>query len=179
MVTPNLDQLNASILAEFPTFSVQYKADSTFMKILNVLLTIVTFGQMKGFMTTFTTTIGTTVYVPSTWDTSNTADKCTLLRHERIHMRQAKRMGRWKFSLTYIFWPLPLGLAKGRASLEMEAYTETMRAWNDYGANILQAGYRADMIGYFTTGAYGWMWPFPTDIGDWYDATAKQVLAGK
>jgi|HubBroStandDraft_1064217.scaffolds.fasta_scaffold112390_2 hypothetical protein len=179
MTQPNLDQLNADILAEFSTYTVQYKANSALMKLFNVLLIIVTFGQSKSFMTSFVTTIWTTVYVPSSWDSLNSADKCVLLRHERVHMRQARNLGRWRFALTYMLWPLPILLAKGRASLEMEAYTETLRAWNDYGANILQTGFRVDIISNFTTGAYGWMWPFPRDIGDWYNSAAKQVLAGK
>lgn len=178
MITPNLDQLDASILAEFPDYRVLYKANSFWMKVLNVLLTVVTLGQMKLFMTSFVTTFGNTVYVPSEWNAWNTASKCAVLRHERIHMRQAKRMGRFWFSLSYMIWYFPLGLAKGRTNLEMEAYTETLRAWNDYGSDITQAGFRQDIINYFTTSAYGWMWPFPSTIAAWYDATAKQVLAG-
>lgn len=179
MSAPNLEQLNADIGREFPSFKVVYKAESTLMRAVNVVLSIVTLGNSKMFMSDFTTTIGNTVYVPSTWSMMSTASQCVTLRHERVHMRQAKKMSFLLFALLYVFFPLPLGLAWCRAKFEMEAYAETLRAWNEYGANITQTGFRQDVIDHFLTGQYGWMWPFRKSIETWYDLTASQVLAGK
>ena len=173
--SPNLDEIKAQILEEFPSYVIINKSDSKLMKIISVLLMIVTFGQMKTYMTSFITTMGTTVYVPSSWSLIDTAGKCAILRHERVHMRQAKRMGRFLFSLCYVLLPLPLFLAWGRASLEMEAYAETLAAWNEYGGNITDDAFRADIIGNFTSSSYGWMYPFPKKMAAWYDATVKSV----
>lgn len=173
---PNLEALNAEILAEFPDYKVLYKADSTLMKVINVFLMIITFGQMTSFMVDFVTSIGDTVYLPSNWNTIQVYEQCTVLRHERIHMRQAKKMSRFLFSLVYILLPIPLGLAWGRTKLEMEAYEESLTAWNDYGVDITLPANKALITNCFTTGQYGWMWPFSTAISNWYDAAVKRIL---
>jgi hypothetical protein len=177
MNTPDLVVLNEQILAEFPSYQVVYKTDSTWMKVINVLLLIITFGQQKQFMTNFVTTMGTTVYVPSSWDTWQLAERCSILRHERIHMRQAKRMTRVLFSLCYVFWPLPMFLSWGRTKLEMEAYEETLAAWKDYGIDPTEPENRAEMISNFTSSSYGWMWPFQNKIAAWYDAAVKRIFS--
>jgi hypothetical protein len=179
MVAPNLDALNADIAQEFPTFRVTYKSNSTFIKVLNVLLLIVTVGQANTFMTDFITTINTTVYVPTSWTTLSVGEKCVILRHERVHMRQVKKYSFFLFILAYLLFPLPLGFAWARAKFEMEAYAETLRAWNEYGENITQTGFRQDILDQFTTARYGWMYPFSKRIAAWYDATVAQVQAGK
>jgi len=177
MSTPDLVALNQEILSEFPSYQVIYKSDSAWMKIVNVLLLIVTFGQMNDYMTDFVTTMGTTVYVPSSWDGWIAAEKCSILRHERIHMRQAKRMTRVLFSLCYILWPLPMFLSWGRTRLEMEAYEETLAAWKDYGIDPRNPLNRASMISNFTSSYYGWMWPFDSKVAAWYDAAVKRIFS--
>jgi hypothetical protein len=174
----DLVQLNADISREFPSFKVVRKSDSFLMKVLNVFLRIITLNQMTEYMTDFTTTIGTTVYVPTAWEKYIPRTQIAILRHERIHMRQAARMGRVVFFLTYVFWYLPLFLSWGRAKLEMEAYEETMRAARENGVDITRATFREDIIKHFTTGQYGWMWIRRRDVERWYDETSLKIISG-
>lgn len=174
---PNLEALNADISREFPSFKVLYKSNSTLMKVINAFLYVITFGNMTQFMTDFITTMGTTVYVPSSWPTLSPIDQCAVLRHERIHMRQSKRMTRVVFSLCYIFWPLPMGLSWGRAKLEMEAYEETLAAWKDYGVDPKNPMNVTWMLDHFTTAQYGWMWPFRNKVAAWYDAAVARIFS--
>jgi hypothetical protein len=174
-----LDDFNRTTLQEFPGFKLVYKEESLLMRFLAKLLWIVTFGQQKLFMTHFTTTVGQTIYVPLGWDLKNPLQQLQVLRHERIHMRQAARLTFPLFMFLYLVPFFPLGLAYGRARLEWEAYTESMRAIRDqYGDEALHdARFRQSIVDMFTTGQYGWMWPFPTTVDRWYTETMMLILA--
>lgn len=176
MATPNLNEIVSEVATEFPGFKLVYKKDSFWMKFLNVLILIGTFGQMKFFMVNFTTTLGRTMYLPSAWDTWQPFDQCAVVRHERVHLRQSRTLGKFKFFLEYACWPLPILYSKGRTNLEKEAYTETMRAWYEYGLDL--STQRDQVVGFFVSSDYGWMWPFKNEMDAWYDATVKQVEAG-
>ena len=63
------EQLLLEIANEFPSFKIVAKADSAFMKVLDFLLKLITFWQMKTFMSRYVTTIGCTVYTPTLWET--------------------------------------------------------------------------------------------------------------
>jgi len=173
-----LDQLIADIKSEFPDFKIVYKADSGFMKAINVFLLIVTFGQMKAFMADYTTTIGHTVYVPSGWDSWAEQSRVIILRHERVHMRQQKKYSRPVFTFLYLIPIFPVFLAYWRARLELEAYTETIQATVDlHGtAMVLSHDFKNKLINQFTTSAYGWMWPFKGTVTKWIDQAVDQVV---
>ncbi len=176
MIAPPLDQVMAETKSEFPDFKVVPKAGSGLMKFINAFLLAVSFGQMKSFMTGFATTIGTTVYVHPGWETKSDADKAILLRHERVHMRQARRLTRPLFSLLYLLVFLPGGLAWFRARFEMEAYEETVRAtYETYGrSHVFSKAFRDKIARNFTGPAYLWMWPFPKTVDRWVlDAVEK------
>ncbi len=175
----NLFELQREVSDEFPTFRIVGKTTNRFMQVLNVLLLIVTFGQQKTFMTHFITTIGTTMYVPADWILWSDMRRMSILRHERVHMRQARRYTTPLFFFLYLVPFLPVGLAYCRARFEWEAYTESMRADREYnGPAILgNALYKASIVDHFTTGQYGWMWPFRKTVEGWYDAAAKDILA--
>ena len=55
---------------------------------------------------------------------------------------------------------------------EREAYEESIRsAARMFGrAQVEDAGYRAHVVLQFTSGSYGWMWPFRAAVERWYDA---------
>ena len=101
-------RLIEEIKEEFPTFTIRKKSSSFFMKSISTCLKVISFGKMDSFMEDFITTIGNTVYVPDNWDSKSASTKIISLRHERIHMRQTKRIGRIKFSLLYLFFPIPI-----------------------------------------------------------------------
>ncbi len=35
--------------------------------------------------------------------------------------------------------------------------------------------YKKSMCGQFTTGAYGWMWPFSASVSKWYEETRTKI----
>jgi len=155
---------------EFSGFYIEKKSDSTLMKFIDLFLKIITLGQMKYFMTDFITTIGTTVYTPSNWDICSAGSKMAIIRHERIHMRQAAKWGKIIFSLLYIFCPLPGGLSFFRKKFEQEAYEESLRSYLEYyGPSAFTPGLREQIIKHFTTSEYFWMWPWRSSIEKWYD----------
>ena len=174
-------ELENEIRAEFPKFRIVQKRDSALMRAINIFLTIISFGQIKQFMTSFTTTVGTTVYVTDSWATSSEESKKMLLRHERVHMRQAKRLTRPLFSFLYLFVFLPGGLAWFRAKFEREAYEETFRAAFEYFGreHVFSREFRDHVAKNFTGPAYLWMWPFPKTIDKWMLDAAEKAAAGE
>lgn len=176
MEQPNILTLHREIAKEFPNFKIRLKSQSWLMKTINVLLLILTFGRQKTFMTSFVTTLGSTVYVPDSWSSWNPTAQCITLRHERVHMRQSRKYGWLLFSLLYLFCWLPLWRAKWRTKFEMEAYEESMRSLLDYGGDPSNFVYKAKMIRHFTSAEYGWMWTKEKDIEDWFDRTLSRLL---
>lgn len=164
---------------EFPGFRIRQKNQSWLMKVIAAFLWVITLGRQRTFMTGYITTLGPTVYVPEGWHNWHESRRLAILRHERVHMRQARRYGFVLFALLYVFVPLPLGLAYCRARFEWEAYEESMRAAvEQHGKKLLDDNrYRASIVREFTSAAYGWMWPFPRAIERWYDASKKKILA--
>lgn len=167
----SFDSLHTEIKLEFPTFKVVKKEDSRLMKAIALFLKIITFGQMDAFMTQFITTVGTTVYVTSKWGSMPETSRMAILRHERVHMRQARRHGRLLFSLLYLFVPLPTMFAYYRMKFEKEAYEESLRAYAEYYGleQVRNARFRDDIIKHFTSAEYFWMWPFKKNLENWYN----------
>ena len=118
------DDLLVATKAEHKDFRIIKKTDSSFMKFLNVLLLIITFGQMKSFMTEFITTIGYKVYVPKDFDSWPESNRFLTIVHESVHMKQRKNalLGGFGFSFAYLFLPLPAFFALCRLRYEIEAY---------------------------------------------------------
>lgn len=174
-----LNLLLYELSQEFPSFRILPKDTSWAMRILFFLLRIVTLNGCPDFMTRFVTTIGTRVYVPSNWANWDEDDKVCLLRHERVHMRQARKYTFIGFAFLYLLLWFPLGLAYFRCKFEQEAYAETMRADAEaYGVQILlREDYKRNIMHYFLSGAYGWMWPFEGQIEDWYEQTKQEIRA--
>ena len=161
---------------EFTDFEIISKNKSVFMKIIDAALKIITFGQMKNFMTGFITTIGNKVYVPGTWEDNTLTSKAEIIRHERIHMRQAKRYGRFLFSLLYLVAPFPTIFAHFRKKFEQEAYEESLKALYEYhGEKIFTPRLKEGMLAHFTTAQYFWMWPWRKDLEKWYDAAVQKA----
>ena len=71
----------------------------------------------------------------------------------------------------------PLGLAYGRARIEWEAYTETLRATAELkGMDAAQSpALRARIVRQFTGPAYGWMWPFRSVVERWFDEALRDI----
>lgn len=154
----------------YPKFELIEKRSSKLMKVINVLLKIITFGQMKTFMTEFTTTIGYKVYTPDGWLTWKESSKLQILRHERVHMKQRLEKGGFWFSISYLLLPFPILWAWYRMKYEMEAYEESLLAvWELYGMKAFTDEVRENMIKHFIGAEYFWTWPWRKRIEDWYD----------
>ena len=164
---------------EFPDFEIIEKEKSALMKLIDVALKIITFGQMKLFMTGFITVLGNKVYVPGSWEDATVTSKAEIIRHERVHMRQSKKYGRVLFSILYLLVPFPLGIAYFRKKFEQEAYEESFKAIYEYhGEKAFTPRLKESMIAHFTTAQYFWMWPFRKSVEAWYDEAVKKTLSG-
>lgn len=179
---PNLydyETLLVEVKKEFPDFDIIKKSDSKLMKLIDICLKVLTFGQMNKFMTGFITTIGAKVYVHDSWQDSSLASKSEIIRHERIHMRQAKKYGRFLFSFLYLMFPLPGGLAYFRKKFEQEAYEESMRALYEYlGEKAFTPSNKEFILSQFTSANYFWMWPFRKSLEIWYDGVVSKIKSG-
>jgi hypothetical protein len=120
------------------------------------------------FLHDYVTTIGHTIYVTPDWEMRSLADRYATLRHEMVHLEQFRRYGLFAMAIAYLLLPLPLGFAWCRMRLEREAYEETIRVHHELGT--LDPSLREHIIRQFTSGSYGWMWPFPRAVARWYDA---------
>jgi hypothetical protein len=167
------EQVAFATREEFPDFKVVFKNNSGLMKTIGFLLKPI----CPTFMTGFITTIGTTMYVPEAWATYRVTSKAEILRHERVHMRQAKKYGMLWFSILYLFVPLPLFFANYRAMFEREAYEESLRACVEYygKSSILYSETKREYVAYFTGSNYGWMWPNKSAVEKWYSDTVDRI----
>lgn len=172
----NYEKLLAEIKEEFSDFEVVKKSESRLMKSIDAFLKIATLGKMKSFMDSFVTTVGNTVYVPDGWSTRSTASKAITMRHERVHMRQSKSIGRFKFSLLYLLAPVPVVWAYYRTKFEKEGYEESLRAYNEYyGKKFFTLALREHVVNHFVSAEYFWMWPWKKSIEQWYDALVSEI----
>jgi hypothetical protein len=176
-VRAEYEQLLAEIREEFPGFRVVRKADAWTQRAIDRLLRVVTFGAQTSYLDSYQTTIRRTVYVTDDWERTSFAQRYITMRHEREHLRQFRRYTTPLMALLYVFGPLPVGLAWFRAHFEKQGYAESMRATAEvHGlAHVESAEYRAYVIRQFTSGAYGWMWPFPKAMNRWYDAVVTDL----
>lgn len=167
----------AAIREEFPNFRILEKKGDGFSRAIAVLLRVVTFGAQRHYLSHYHTVIGNTLYVPASWEQTPDVDRVILLRHELVHLRQRRRYGLVVLAFLYFIPFFPLGLAYGRARLEWEAYTETLRATAELrGLDAAHSpALRSKIVGRFTGGAYGWMWPFESQVQEWYDQALSEL----
>ena len=122
------EALLAEMKREFPRFRIVEKEGDRLSRAIDVALRVITLGKQSAYMTRYHTVIGDTLYVPSGYRDTDLTSRMITLRHERVHLRQRRRFTLPGMALIYFVPLLPLGLAYGRARIEWEAYTETLRA---------------------------------------------------
>ena len=140
-------------------------------------LWLLTFGGQRTYLSHYVTTLGHTIYVPDDFAGWAPDRAWQVLRHELVHVRQFERWGWLGMILVYGFFPLPAGLAWGRARLEWEAYRETLRAVaeSEGMAAARDPALHRHLIARFTGPDYGWMWPFPRAVQAWIDAAVDEI----
>lgn len=173
----HLEDLLGAISREFPRFRMVEKRDDRLSRAIDRLLRLVTFGGQDRYLTEYHTVIGNTLYLPEAWHRLTERERIVLLRHERVHLRQRRRYGFVGMALLYLLPLFPFGLALGRARIEWEAYTETLRATAEVlGMEAAESpALRTHIIRRFTGPDYGWMWPFPRQVERWYDRALAEI----
>ncbi len=165
----------SQIQEEFPEFRIVPKAGNGFSRAIDNLLKLVTAGGQRRYLTHYHTAIGYTLYVPTSWGSSSDIDRVILLRHERVHLRQRRRLGMPLMVFLYLVPFCPLGLAYGRARMEWEAYEETLRATAEFYGTAAARGLREALVQRFTGPDYGWMWPFRRTVERWFETTMRAI----
>jgi hypothetical protein len=160
---------------EFPALRFVEKAGDPLSRTIDLALKVVTLGRQRHYLDRYTTVIGWTVYLPTDWARRSPERRYVTMRHEAVHLRQCRRYGFLRMAFLYLVPFFPIGLAWGRARLEWEAYAETLRAIAEvHGLAAARAPeVREQLVLQFTSGAYGWMWPFRRQVERWID----EVLA--
>jgi hypothetical protein len=167
------DGLLAELRAEFPDFEVRRKRESVLQRAIGALLFLVTLGGQRHYLTRYHTVLFGKLYVPDTWDAMSDDARYVLLRHERVHLRQRKRMGDVMMGIAYLLLWLPVGLAWGRARIEWEAYVETIRATAEVSGLAAARALEPEIVRRFVGPDYAWMWPFPRAVRYWF----REVIA--
>ena len=141
---------------------IRRKDESAMQSFIGHALRALTFGGQDRYMSEYVTTLGRTIWVPADWERWTHRARYKVLRHEVVHVRQFERLGWIGMVLVYGCFPLPAGLAWGRAELEWEAYAETLRAEFDLEGLSGASDRRLHdgIVRRFTGPDYGWMWPF-------------------
>lgn len=169
------EELLADIRREFPSFRIVAKRERRLQRAISLALAAVTFGGQRHYLTRYHTVLFGQLYVPDAWWAMDDADRYVLLRHERVHLRQHRRMGQIRMAWVYLVPFFPLFLAWGRARLEWEAYVETIRAtaeMKDIGA---ARALKEDIVRRYVGPDYGWMWPFPHAVRRWFDEVIANI----
>ena len=171
------DALLSEIHREFPDFRLVHKDRSPLSLLIDRALRVLTLGTQRGYLDSYQTTIGSTVYVTPDWDELPAEQRYITMRHERVHLRQFRRYTRPGMAFLYLFAPLPAGLAWFRAHFEKQGYAETIRAAAEVHGitHVKTPRFRGYVVEQFVSGAYGWMWPFRRSIERWYDAVVHSI----
>jgi hypothetical protein len=153
-----IDELCGEIKSEFPGFQL----------------------KTTKFLTNCHIIIGHTVYVPTSWKLKNEIEKCVILRHERVHMRQAREYGQLLFIFLYFVPFFPIGLAYWRTKFEKEAYEESIYAKVKMEGtyNVLTKEYRKTMLSNFFSSKHGWMWGLGSrkSIENWFNQSLEKAI---
>ena len=174
---PKSDAFVSDICREFPSFRIVAKRTSRLQGAIDVFLRVVTFGGMRTYLTRYHTVLFGVLWVPDTWEAMTDLDRYVLLRHERVHLRQRKRMGDLAMAFVYLVPFFPLGLAYGRARIEQEAYEETLLATAEVYGLDAAAELKDFILARFMGPDYGFMWPFRGSLERWFAKSMADVRA--
>ncbi len=174
-----LDDLLAEMAALPRPVRVVEKSRHWHQRAAGRALYLLTFGGQRTYLSSYVTTLGHTIYVPDDWAEWDPMQAFQVLKHELVHVAQFERLGWVGMILVYGFWPLPAGLAYGRARLEWEAYRETLRvvAETEGMAAARDPRLHAQLVRRFTGPDYGWMWPFPSAVRRWIAEALEDIEA--
>jgi hypothetical protein len=172
----------ARIQREFPSFRLRHKRDARSQRAIGRALEVLTLGGMRTYVSGYHTVMLGTLWVSEGWEAMGDLERYVLLRHERVHLVQARRWGMLPMAVAYLLLPLPLGFAYCRARIEWEAYEETLRALVEVHGLEAARRQRAWLKARFVGPDYGWMFPFAARFDRWFDeaiaALEREVASG-
>lgn len=156
----------------YPGIKIVEKSSSRFMRLLDKLLRIISFGRINTFMTEYTTTIGLTIYTPTEFSGYSPARRAVTLLHEAVHVDQSRRFTPVLFAFLYLLFPVPILFAYFRTRFEKEAYEVTIRqSAKFYGVDLVKTHlFRQYILDQFTGPAYLYMWVHRSSIESWFDS---------
>jgi hypothetical protein len=169
--------LLAEIEREFPDFGIRRKRESAWQRAIALALCLLTLGGQRYYLTRYHTVLFGKLYVSDAWDAMHDDERYVLLRHERVHLAQRRRMGDVAMAFLYLLVFFPVVLAWGRARIEWEAYVETIRATAEVFGLEAARRLEAEIVRRFVGPDYGWMWPFPTVITNWFRDVIEDIEA--
>jgi len=170
---PRHERLLEDIRREFPSFELVAKRSDVLQRMIALFLAVVTMGGQRRYLTHYHTVLFGKLYVPEAWLCMDDDARYILLRHERVHLRQRRRMGDVVMALVYLLPFFPLFLAWGRARMEWEAYVETIRATAEVHGLEAARALEHEVVRRYAGPDYGWMWPFPRTVRGWF----REVVA--
>jgi len=171
------EALLEDIRREFPRFAIVPKRGAPLQRALDVALRVVTLGGQRHYLTRYHTVLFGKLYVPDAWAQMDDVARTILLRHERVHLRQRRRMGDLLMAFVYLVPFFPVGLAWGRARIEWEAYVETLRATAEMLGLDAARALEAEIVARYVGPDYGWMWPFPGTVRTWFREAIERIEA--
>lgn len=180
------EALLAKVQQEIPGARVIRKSDSRFMRFLAWI--VINIFRNKNFLTSFTTTISRTVYVPDNFFDRTDSERYMTLRHELMHLRQFRNwpfkfLGRpylWVVNLLImsfcylLVFPIWVTL---RSKFEKEGYEQTLLSRHELG--YINDEFQVTwMINTFAGPSYLYMDTRPS-IEKWVRKTIEDINAGK
>jgi hypothetical protein len=176
-VSSRHERLLDDIRLEFPAFEIRAKRGFALQRAIAMALAIVTLGGQRAYLSRYHTVLFGKLYVCDTWERMDDDDRYILLRHERVHLRQRRRMGDVTMAFVYLFPILPLFVAWGRARIEWEAYVETIRATAEVRGLDAARALESEIVRRYVGPDYGWMWPFPRTVRRWFGEVIQSLQA--
>jgi hypothetical protein len=160
---------------EFPDFAIRTKRSSRLQRAIAGALAVVTLGGQRHYLSRYHTVMFGKLYVPDAWEPMDDDARYVLLRHERVHLRQRRRMGDFAMAVVYLLPILPLFLAWGRARIEWEAYEETIRATAEVHGLDAARALEDEIVRRYVGPDYGWMWPFAGSVRRWFARVIEEL----
>lgn len=190
-----INNIILQINKEFPSLKIKFKDQSLFMKFLGFLLFF-----NKDFMTSFTTTVGSTIYYPSEdYMKNKPITSFVILLHELIHVIDFNKnkllfiflylfpqilallalpalLFSWKLAILFLLFLLPLP-SYFRMKYERKAYAVSLYVINKLS---IKKNFKAELsvqkdnyISYFKNNDYYYMWIFKSIDSNFNDYLSR------
>ncbi len=168
-----LDRMLALARKHVPNLRLKCKEDVPWMRALGVVLWPIN----PGFCSTYTTVVGTTIYLPVPEERIPRDQLTRTLAHELVHQLDMARYG-VAFYVSYLVGPPgPVGRTR-RAHWERRAYAVDLLLALEEGGPERVERLVTHLIPLFSGSAYGWMWAGKASAKAYLRPTVSGVLDG-